>query len=755
MLNSNITCVNRKVYQSKRPYLAGILAMVWLGVCPDLVFAQSVLEEVIVTATKRGEVSMQDIATSITAVNAKTLENMAAVEFVDISRSIAGLDVIDLGPSNKRYVTRGINSAGEAQTSLYFDNVSTSGVGLGATNFGDRQLDLLFFDIEQVEVLRGPQGTLYGSNSQSGVVRIVSKKPNVDAVEAEIATGLSFTETAGENTRFNGMVNIPLIEGTLAVRAVGYGVMDDGFIDNLSYNETRVNDSDTYGARLSAAWNISDDTSILAQFMFQDLDVNGKPEHTPFSDTIGFTTFPAQPELNSVARARDEYDDKTIIFAATLEHAFDWADLTVAVSNFDRDVLDSEDISNSFDFIRFLQAVGVFPPFPVPAAGQLINDMQTELFSTEVRLSSNLDGPVQGVLGFYHSNRDIFLRSDGLEASLVTGRTISGGTIVSSRTFTNTTKEYAVFGELTYDITEQITLLGGFRWFKTDRVNSAETFQPFFGLGAVGPEPTVENKGDDVIFKAQISYDLTETALAYFQYAQGFRAGGTNAGTIAAVPLTYGPDFTENFELGLKSTWLDDRVLFNMAIYQMNLQDLQVAQRFGPGGAFGGVGNSDGDTAKSIGVEIETQFVVNDSLTLFTSGNYTDAELTVDLPGVGAGAVDGAPISRVPNFGFTVAGEYSFPIPYVGGMDGLFRVDYQHVGKQKLTDYVSDFPIDDYGVLNFNLSVQAQKWGARFIVRNATDERPELAVIRGPNNPIDIVTMRPRTIGLELNYKFY
>lgn len=171
---------------------AGLVAAANTAVAAEA--QEDVLEEIVVTGLKRGDLEVQSVPVSVAIMDAERLEKLGAVEFADFARSVSGLTFVDSGAGNKRYVIRGINSAGEAQSALYYDNIPVTGLGGAATEFGGTQPDLALFDIQQVEVLRGPQGTLYGSNSQSGVIRIVTNKPKIGVLEGSVSTDTSNTK---------------------------------------------------------------------------------------------------------------------------------------------------------------------------------------------------------------------------------------------------------------------------------------------------------------------------------------------------------------------------------------------------------------------------------------------------------------------------------------------------------------------------------------------------------------------------------
>jgi len=712
-----------------------------------------VLEEITVTALKRGEQVLQDVPNSIAVLSSKDLEGFGIQDFSGLSANVAGLDVQDLGPGDKRYIIRGINSAGEAQTAVYYDNIPMTGIGGVASDFGGRQPDLALFDIEQVAVLRGPQGTLYGSNSQAGVVHIVTKKPNLNEFELHGSVDLSTTKDGGENYSVKAAVNVPLINDKLAIRAVGYYTDNDGFIDNIKLGKDNVNDFKNKGVRLSVKAALSEDTTLLGQFFYQDMHSGGQPQYRPVDVTLATNVFPAAGFRKSDTGTLEPYDDEMKIYALTLEHDFGWSDLTIAGSYFDRDVVHREDISTSFRFFEFLQSIGEFPIFDVPAAGQSYSPQSSKMFTGEARLNTKFDGPVNGLFGVYYSDRDNDFETYAMIADAATGTPDPAIDPVSARNFQNKTKDVAVFTEVTADLSEKLELTGGIRWFQTKRSLDAETIVPFFGLGAPGVEPTQNSKNDDVILKFLASYQLTDDHILYAQYAQGYRSGGTNASTVAVVPPQYEPDRTENYEIGSKNTLLDNALTLNVAAYRITLKDLQANMLFGPGGAFSGTGNVSGSVARSTGVELDLNAHLSSNFTVGVSTNYNNVKLLKDVPELGAAAIKGAPLQNVPKFTYSMHAEYSQQL--TDKLDGFIRANWQHVGNVKLTRYDEyNQALDKYDIVNLRLGVESDQYGVTLYADNLFDKAAQVNVLYNINEPLNFLTNRPRTIGLVFDVRF-
>ncbi len=715
------------------------------------------IEMVTVTAMKEGAQKIQDVPASIAVLSGADLETRGVVQFSDFAATVAGLNYVDNGPGDKTYIIRGINSAGESQVAVYYDNVPTTGIGGAASLFGGTQPDLGLYDMQQIEVLRGPQGTLYGSNSQSGAILYVTNKPDASKFDASGQVDLSSTQDGGANYGARGMINIPLVTDKLALRVVGYRETDSGYIDNPLRAINGVNDFNNEGARASLKWTIDDKTTLLGQYFYQDVHSGGRSIERPYGETLfGSVNFPADGWRKASEYALEPRKDRSSVYALTFQHDFDWSDLTISASDYKRSLVDVEDYSTSFQFFKFLKGIGAFPtPLTIPDGGELVAPERSDLKAGEARLHTKFSGPINGILGVYYSDRTIDYLNDVYATNPLTGRP-DRSIDVSSRSFADHTKEFAVYGEATWDVTSRLSVTGGIRWFDTKRSLDSVTRVAFFDLGSPGITPTQKSDNSNEIFKGLISYKLSPSAMVYAEYAEGYRAGGTNtppSTTAVVMPLQYDPDQTADYEVGAKTSWLNDRLTANIALYWINLENLQVPETFGPGGAFSGIGNVTGTVAASKGVELDVTAVPADGLKLTFAGSYTEAELTKDLSSIsslGSAAVKGAALLDVPKVNLSITGDYSFPLygDYVGDIGGV--VTYK--GDVKYHTYDSyNLPTPAYTLVNLHLGVVWSNYEATLYANNVFDENAQLNVFNDVNDAHIVFTNQPRTVGLRLS----
>jgi iron complex outermembrane receptor protein len=715
------------------------------------------LDEVVVTALKRGDESLQSVPASVAVVTGDALDKIGASEFSDFSRLVAGLNFVDDGPGNKRYVIRGINSAGEAQTALYYDNIPVTGLGASATDFGGTQPDLELFDMQQVEVLRGPQGTLYGQNSQAGVVRIVTKKPNLNNIEGEVVSDVSDTKDGGVNYSVKGVVNLPVSAGVFAVRLVGYDDNNSGFINNPLRHESDINSNEVSGGRISGLLQINPTTTLLGQIFYQHLASSAPPVERPYDMSILGVNYPADGPRAISLYAKEPHDDRSKVYALTLDHDFGWSALTVAASRFDRNIYDVQDYTTSFNFFRSLQALGAFPPGPVPQGGVYIAPQSSTLSSGEARMSTKLDGRVNGVFGVYYDDRKIDYLNNVMGADFATGAPDAALGEISSRVFADHTKDAAVFTEVTATLTDRLSFTGGLRWFDTTRDLTSATIYPFFGLGTAGPDAPEHAKDNGFLKKAVVDFRLTSDAMLYASYAEGYRSGGTNAATVAAVPSQYAPDRTKNYEIGAKASWYDKRLTTDISLFRIDLINLQVPECFGAGCAFSGVGNVPGTAARSTGVELDVAARPTHNWNVDLAASYVRAVLVEDLTAdLGAAATDGAPLLNVPKLNASLSTDYTWPV--ASAINASVGGSIQYEGRVAITSYdessAINIPASPYSLLNLRAGLDWQRYKLTLYVNNALDRNAQLNVFNDVNDAYVILTNRPRTIGLRLSAQF-
>lgn len=775
------------------------------------------LEEITVTASKRGVSTVQDLAASIVAFDTETLLRMGVEEFTDFSRSTPGLDVIDVGPGQKQYLVRGLSGPGESTVGVYYDSIPMTGNGQDPVSFGGNQPDLDIFDAERIEVLRGPQGTQYGASSLSGVVRIISNKPDTSGFYGKLALDAGEVSDGDNNWSAKGMLNIPLSD-TFALRAVAYHDFLGGYIDNGvlfkgpedgscyvrgdsigqtepeiildpacqdgKSNFRNVNEHERTGGRLFAQWEPSDSTTVLFQAFFQDMSSNGRNAANPVDSLyegigppfiVGGNSFftPATGEDQTNVRGHEPYDEDLEIFAIEVDHDFDFGHLAVSANLLNREADSRLDSSSPARLHRRFYETPLGPWGGVTVSPydrvSVVQEQDSEMLSIEARLASALDGRFNYLLGAFYSDRTLKVDSKVLATDPRTGDFLVGDSPYLDRNAKNDTDITAIFGEAYFDITDQFELLLGARWFETNRDQYSELIVPFLRSeiigGPAGVEPNDPASETDTIYKAQLTYLFNEDVSAYATYSEGFRAGGVNAQITPDIPDSFQYDKTSNIELGVKSMFADGRVILNMALYQIDWDNIQMKAAFTS--QFNGLVNctEKSDPVRSEGVEIDAQFAITDNLVAGVNYTQMDSTWQVDADDCLAqevldqlsdplGYQKGDSLIGVPDYSGSAFMAYDFTL----GRDAMayVRADIQFQGTVKVNEPRPERNIENpsylFGHLKFG--IDWEKYSAALYVRNVTDETAWLSMFNNFQQENRVTVNQPRTVGLNFEVRF-
>jgi len=692
------------------------------------------IEEVLVTATKRGAASAQSLPISISAISGKSLEDSGSTVFADWSHTVPGLVYQDQGPGDKRYIIRGVQSIGAATVGVYLDNAVITGSN-GEDDGGGKNVDLRLYDVNRIEVLRGPQGTLYGASSLSGTIRLITNTPNLDRIEGNVGAQLSDTAHGSDNYNFNGVFNVPIIDGKLGLRAVGWYVNDSGYIDNVRLGNKEINTEETSGGRVTLALAATDRLKMSASFLYQDQELGGKSFY-----------FPADGELQQSEYTLDPRTDRAKISQLDIAYAGDRYDFDLSSAYFDRFVY------YRFDSTPILIFFGV-PDLPAVT----LQPEDSSIFTTEARISSRLDGPVQFVVGalYQKQTRDFISSVVSVDAA---GRATADqfSPDIFGRISSRDVDQDAVFGEATYTFNPKWSATAGLRWFRSEERSHSQNTFPFFGGPPEAPRDarTTETK---VTPKFSVSYKISDQALIYGLAAQGFRQGGTNSagfGSLIVVPEGFKADSLWNYELGWKSSWLDRRLILNVTAYAIRWSNIQSKNHTTLGFVY--IGNA--GTASSDGLEAEFTMRPTTNWELQASVAFQNARLTEDQPLAATDTDAGKSGDRIPNTPrLTFSGSAQYTRPMWANVDGFIRGDISYVGNSQTyfsqrSEFFQELP--GYALADFRLGLRADKWTATLFVKNAFDRRAAIDKLFQTDSPLSVFVAKPRTIGIDLGYRF-
>jgi outer membrane receptor protein involved in Fe transport len=741
------------------------------------------LEEIVVTSTKRNE-GLQDIPMSVSAISSLELDRMGATEFFDYATKVPNLGFgyeADGRFDSRKIGIRGIFGAG--QTSIG----GTTGFYIDETPVPET-MNPRVLDVERIEVLRGPQGTLYGARSMGGTIRLISKQPSFDGFEGRAHAKLSTVRKGDINWSFDGAVNIPVIEDKVAVRVLGYYADNSGIYDRLSIPGTpgpsfvnkNVDDEKYYGAQISAAIRVTDTLTFTPRFMYQRVEADG----FPFAD-IQTNNYQQFRYFNIEEPGTDEW----WLTSGTLNWALEFGSITSSTAYFDRAIDENEDETAVLPFF-----IPVVPPAPAP----IEETVDFRAFVHETRFTSDFDSPFQVTAGVFYQRTNQFLQ---YPPALYPGL----GAAIGAPPFFNlvfqtdnrfSTRELAAFGEASYDFTDWLKGTIGGRWSKTKvkffriAAGLVTDFVPdpnFFLDGGAGTDgvdfaalqanppaggiPTLDNgRQSESSFnpKFVLEAKVDEDVKVYTSAAKGFRIGGVNATVpalfcaddLATLNLgsldeiaTYNSDSVWSYEVGLKSKFADNRVTVNAAVFRIDWTNLQINNRLSCGFQF--VAN--GGKARSKGFEVEIQAAPVEGLFLTLSAGYTNAKIR-SVPSLATGVAPGDPIQQVPDWNVAATTQYYFPLTET--MDGFVRTDFNYYGRSFSANNEPTNPRlrPSWALINLRAGVTKDMWEVTLFADNVTNTRANLADNRSIAAEVGgrprIVSNRPRTIGLEARARF-
>jgi outer membrane receptor protein involved in Fe transport len=773
------------------------------------------LEEVVVTAQKRSE-DLQKVPISMQVLGGDKLDQLQVTSFDDYAKFLPSVSFQTLGPGQAQLYFRGIASGGDglhagsaSATGMYLDETPVTTIG--------NSIDLHVYDIERVEALAGPQGTLYGASSLSGTLRIITNKPDPTKFSAGYdVKGDKFSAGAGGG-EFDGFVNIPLAENA-AVRLVGYYERDGGYISNvpatrtytrtstdpttypdapLTVNNASVvknnfNDTETYGGRAALKVDLNDSWSITPMVLYQHQETNGTFGYDPLIGDLKVTDF--------VPESTDDHWYQT---ALTVEGKISNFDLVYSGGYFERNTRIASDYSEysvAYDYYgnsRFRDNAGNLID---PTQAQLQTDRYTKL-SQEIRLSSPATDRFRYTLGAFYQRQTDTIRDEYLINNL--GNTPAYDFSVTGQANTlyltqqeRVDRDYAVFGDTTFDITSQLKLSAGIRGFVArntlygffgfnnnyvdldngDNFSHGSGESSCFNAPAVGSNLPCVNTDKGIresgqTHRVNLTYQVDSERMVYATYSTGFRPGGNNR-RVGLAP--YSSDTLSNYELGWKTGWFDHRLRFNGAVFYEKWKGVQLGVA-GPNGITDifNVGNA---TVK--GIESDINWLALEDLDISASGTYVNARTTTDFcgeqtdksqadygqllqscPGA-ASAPAGSRLPVTPAFKANLTARYKFN---VGDYKSFVQasVIHQSAANSALQSDVEAIlgQTPGYTSADFSVGTAMGNWTSELYIENAFDERGQLN--RYGECGADycyqnarVIPIKPRIFGIKFGQKF-
>jgi len=756
-------------------------------------------EIIVVTATKR-ETSLLDVPFSINAQTEAMIQRSGANTIEDLSRNVAGLTIQNLGPGQSQVSVRGV-SAGQIvrdqpgvkeQVGVYLDE-SVISLSLFTP-------DIDLYDLNRVETLRGPQGTLFGSGSVGGTIRYITNRPVMDRVEASVEANLNLLAGGDIGGHLKGMINAPLSNG-VALRAVGYYTEYGGFVDARREGGTfdeNVNGGRRVGGRVALALEPGEGIRITPRVVYQEISANGfnrQEVYNLYANPFTTTRPPIQlGDRQQHLLLRESFSDNTLLADLNVEIDLGGDVSLTSISTYiNRDIVVSRDASALTHSVSIDLGYGA-GALLIPS--NLVDSTDLQTFAQELRIATSSSGPFNFVAGLFYSGTDRFYRqrlpTPGYDA--FTDARFGAGTSVAVRNgfplnspynadLPYDIKQFAAFGEATWDINDRLHLTAGGRVYDFSEIRQFKSG----GLFSNADNRTDETSSSGFSPRVILSYELADNIRLNAQASEGFRLGGVNdplnAGLCSAQDRalfggfqSYVDEKSRNYEVGIRG---QRRGLnFAAAAFYNDISNLQVTLDAGSCSSRI-VFNAD---AHSMGVEAEISASPVQGLDLSVSGSVLEAEFEETLPGVLAattGIREGNRLPTVPNFQISANASYSFPV--ADGANAYIAASYQHVGSRYTQpsdqennprNFVSGLPFGGAtgnGVTTVDLRLPAYDYvnlsagvdwdnglGVMVYVTNVFDENALLSFDRerGGRARLGFNIGQPRTIGITLRKRF-
>lgn len=751
------------------------------------------LKEILVTAQLTGAQSAQSTPVTLQVIGQGEIARDQLQGFDDYSKLIAGLASINRGPDQTQIVIRGITAGLVSHAEP--QNESTSGMYIDGAPVADNGFnpDLDLFDVNRIEVLKGPQGTLFGAGAESGAIRIITNPVSLRGFGAAAEVTGATIDGGGPDYSVHGMVNVP-IAPTLGLRAVGYYDRNGSYITNVySRSGPYSNAYSTTGARLEGLWKPSDTLNVRATFIYQRLAEAGRPQmfvpgnplNTPTEPASGSSPaytligpgetgsmFDVTRNYEVVKFGSDPFHDSFALSNLRIED-----DLGAGMTLISSTSFQNRRIHNSLDDTyrtRIAFGTGTLDGVTPATSLAFFNDSTLNDLAQEIRISQKLASGLSWVGGLYYEHHDIrFQQSDvtpGVDSALgLTGAQYTAATGAQPNSIFDgnegdTQQQYAAFGQATIPFARRWDFVAGLRWFHYS-LNS-DSFEAGIAQGELDVKnDTVAESGTNP--KAEITFHATPDAMLYLSASRGFRLGGVTDAVpvgngpfssncaqdlsqvgLKSVPSTFKSDYLWSYDLGAKTAWLKHRLTLNASVFDIEWSNIQT-NIFLPCG-FITVLNA--GHVRSRGAEAEFDWAVTRGLTVSTSAAYTNAILTEKTLAFDAQVGDRVP--NVPRFNGSAAAEYRW---FVGnGMSAFARAQVAYVGGSftEFNSLSTALRVPSSTSIDGSLGVDIGNWEVSIYGKNLANRLIVTGVDTNRDVPETYSVAPPRTLGIDARYDY-
>lgn len=733
-----------------RSVVAASLAMTSLWVPkPGLAQQSTALEEVIVTASKREE-RLLDVPAAIDTLSSGTIERLGIASFDDYAGLIPNLDQRSFGaPGSGTVIIRGLNTGPQQTTNtvgFYLDDTPFTASGafsVGSTVTPDPDLS----DVERIEVLKGPQGTLYGASSLGGLVRIISKRPDLKEFSGSATMSGSSVDDGGSGYGMRASINAPLSQDRVGLRLSGFYRQDPGFVTNIATGSKDVNEATSYGGKFSLLSRLGDNADLLINGLYQKIEADGSSAQDNVTDTLQ----PLYGKRIFSSYFNSTYEAKYQTLAGTLNWNVGPGTLTSTLAYAEYRTSTLADYTNVYGPLL----AGFLPP----GTGLKADPGPRMKKSTmEVRYASERIGAFEFLAGAFYTDEKNTYPIALVAENIATGAVLPPpfGNILDTLTHSNY-EEYAAFGNLTFYFSDALDLTLGARYAHNDQ--NVDITRSGLLLGVFVPT-TTEFVFDDnaTTYLATLRWRLSESLSTFVRAASGYRPGGPQTNVLFPDAKPFDADGVWNYEIGVKGSFPDRRLGFSASAYHIVWDDIQINVLRG---GFVFLGN--GGKGEVNGFEFEAQLAPTDHLSLGLSVGYNDTKL-VDIDAEASaslGAVKGDAFPLSPKWGGAFTIDYRVPlmVDWVGTLGASWKYTGERPSSFSAAATNPNIDLPSYSTVDLRAGLERGPWKLALRVDNVTNEAGLASfssdkIFAGQITPSSAVLIRPRTYGLSLSVDF-
>lgn len=714
---------------------------------PEYQSGASLPGDIVVTAQKRSE-KLTEVPLAMSVIQSEDLANRGASSLADIAAYVPGVAITNGGAPGVNTVTiRGLstsssNSFNAPLVVTYIDDQPTgaSAGGFGGARGGAYTLDLMPYDVDKVEVLRGPQGTLYGANAMGGILKYSLKRPDLNEVEVRAGGDLTHVASSGGlDWGVRAAVNVPLVQDRLGLRLSAYNRETAGYVDNIGIDRNNSNSTRTKGGRASLLFVPTDTLDIEASVLLQRIRSDDNNSIT----LDGQTGRPAFGRYIRSTKFAETYGQDAVSYALRVNWDLDFATLTSSTSY----------ARMKYDQVLDLSGIAYVPSVPTALIPYRFTNRLRKL-TQETRLASDDTRNFSWMVGGFFTREspseynDFRAFSDYGVPLAAPNNILLLGTTPGSR---NKYTEWGAFTNATYRFSDAFDVSGGIRYGENRTKGCDSGFTGIYGNGGVF---ACQSRPWDGVTTWMVNarYHFQPDAMIYGRIATGYRPGGgcdTCGNPLLGVPPTYDPDRLTNYELGIKGMFLDRRLQFELSAFYIDWTDIQLRVTNAQGFSYPG----NGDTARSQGVELNAAYAFTNGLKLSGFITYTDAKLTADAPGVGGKDGD-----RLPNsapWAGAIMADYQREIGDDAKLIGGIAYRYKDAVNAQLAGTGSPYRMGAQNVVDIYGGVEFGKTAVRVYVKNLLNDRSYagLAFLTDRSRPL-FAPVQPFTVGVSIDQSF-